>query len=98
MDRDRELRIAGHLYEIERVNEEVLATRQGFPTARRAYEKTLEHVAKCADDTHVDELANYIKRYIKDKEERPRNRALRRRARRDISRAGYPADDYLNSA
>jgi len=41
MERDVELRIKGHLYEIASVNDEVLESRQGIPASERGYRKTL---------------------------------------------------------
>jgi hypothetical protein len=48
MERDVELRIKGHLYDIESVNDEVLESRQGFLPSERGYRKTLETVVDIA--------------------------------------------------
>lgn len=96
--RDMELRIQGHLREIGDVNDEAIGSRQGFPPAVDAYEKTLTSVAGCATVDEVDEVAAYIKDRIRGSEERPANQSVRRTARTIVSRAGYPADDFLNAA
>lgn len=96
--RDMELRIHGHLREIGLANDDVIGGRQGFPPAIMGYEKTLRSVATCASETEVDEVADYIKTWIHDQGERPANQTVRRTARTIVSRAGYPADDFLNAA
>lgn len=97
-DRDTELRIKGHLYKIRAVNDEVLGSQQGLPMAEKGYETTLRNVADCADVKSVDKVAAYIKQYIQDRESRPPNRKVRRRARQEVSEAGYPPTSYLNAA
>jgi hypothetical protein len=72
MERDVELRIKRHLYEIASVNDEVLESRQGFPASERGYRKTLESVVDIAGPDLLDEMAAYIKEYIQDHHERPR--------------------------
>ena len=98
MDRDVELRIKGHLYEIASVNDEVLGSRQGYPVAEGGYEKTLKSVAAIAGPDFVDEVAEYIKDHIQKRKERPTNQMVRREARSLVSKAGYPPDEYLNAA
>jgi hypothetical protein len=93
-----ELRIAGHLREIEQANDDVFGHRQGLHPAITAYEKTLKSVGDCATKEEVDEIAAHVKNMIRREESRPTNQDLRRRARRVVSQAGYPADDYLNAA
>lgn len=95
---DMELRIQGHLREIGKINDGVLGGRQGFPPAVGGYEKTLTSVAECATVDEVDEGAAYIKDKIRSSEARPANQSVRRTARTIVSRAGYPADDFLNAA
>lgn len=97
-DRSLELRIKGHLHEIEDVNDDVLDSEQGLPMALMGYESTLINVADCADEEVVDEVANYIKDFISEYERRPKNRKIRREARSMVSKAGYPPTPYLNSA
>jgi hypothetical protein len=46
----------------------------------------------------VDTVAKEIKSQIQETHQRPRNRSLRRTARSVVSRAGYPADEFLNTA
>lgn len=96
--KDLELRIKGHLWEIQQANDDVLGHRQGFPPAISAYEQTLESVATCATGEEVDQVAAQIKSYIHEKGERRRNREVRRTARQIVSQAGYPADRFLNAA
>ena len=36
-DRDVELRIKGHLYEIQEINDEVIGGQQGWPMAKTGY-------------------------------------------------------------
>lgn len=98
MDRDVELRIKGHLYEIGSVNDEVLDSRQGYPASEEGYEKTLNSVAAIAGPDLADEMADYIKHHIQRKQERPTNQRVRREARSRVSKAGYPPDEYLNAA
>lgn len=97
-DRETELRIKGHLYEIMEVNDDVIGGQQGFHMAEQGYIKTLINVADCADPDAVDEVARYIKEHIRKTEERPANRKVRRTARTVVTEAGYPANRYLNSA
>lgn len=98
MDRDTELRLKGHLYEISSVNDEVLGSRQGYPEAENGYERTLKSVVDIAGQDLMDEIATFIKEYIRTNNERPRNQAIRKEARSRVSKAGYPADEYLNAA
>ena len=98
MDRDIELRIKGHLYEIATIDDGMIDNRQGFHAAENGYRKTLESVADVAGTELVDEVAAYIKEYIETHQERPRNQKVRREARSIVSKAGYPADEYLNAA
>lgn len=98
MERDVELRMKGHLYEIASVNDEVLGSRQGYPASEKGYRKTLESVLNIAGPDLMDELAAYIKEYIQQHEERPANQTVRKKARSRVSKAGYPADEYLNAA
>lgn len=60
------------------------------------YQKTLKSVARCATVAEVDEIAEQIKTTIREQQRRPANQYLRRVGRKTVSRAGYPADDYLN--
>jgi hypothetical protein len=96
--RDLELRIRGHLYEIAAVNDEVLGSRQGFPASETGYRKTLQSVTDVAGPDLMDEVAASIKEHIRTHEERPANQAVRKDARKLVSKAGYPPDDYLNAA
>lgn len=98
MERDVELRIKGHLYEIATVNDEVLESRQGFPASESGYRKTLESVVDIAGPDLMDEMAAYIKEYIQEQQERPANQTVRKEARSRVSKAGYPPDEYLNAA
>jgi ribosome-associated translation inhibitor RaiA len=109
MDRDSELRIKGHLYEIEEVNDEYIGHQQGFPVSRDAYERTLTSVADCVSESRtpsdktdlyscIDAVAEYVKDRIRSSQERPNNRKVRRKARRVVSEAGYAPDSYLNAA
>lgn len=98
VNRDLELRIKGHIYEIATVNDEVLGSRQGFPMAERGYAKTLESVAGCAGIDLVDRVADDIREHIRTKEERPENQSVRRDARLLIAEEGFLPDTYLNGA
>lgn len=98
MERDFELRMKGHLYEITSVNDEVLESRQGYPASEEGYRKTLESVLDIAGADLMDEMAAFIKEHIQKHEERPANQTVRKEARSRVSKAGYPADDYLNAA
>lgn len=97
-NKDLALRVKGHLYEIEQVNDNIIGGQQGWPMAEEGYKTTLLNVADCADKQAVDEVADYIKRYIRDYEDRPANRKVRRKARAIVSDQGYPATSYLNKA
>jgi hypothetical protein len=97
MERDVELRIKGHLYEIASVNDEVLESRQGFPASERGYRKTLESVVDIAGPDLMDEMAAYIKEYIQDHHERPPNQNVRIESRSRVSKAGHSRDEYLNA-
>lgn len=98
MERDAELRRNGHLYEIASVNDKVIGSRQGFPASETGYRKTLNSVLNVAEQNLMDEVAASIKDHIRTHEERPANQAVRKDARKLVSRAGYPPDDYLNAA
>lgn len=98
MDRDLALRIKGHLYEIGTVNDEVKGGRQGYPAAENGYKETLESVAAVASQDLVDEVAAHIEDSLEKNGDRPRNQAVRKKARRMVSKAGHPPDDYLNAA
>lgn len=98
ISRDLELRIRGHLREIEQANDEVIGDRQGLWPAVDGYRQTLESVAECGTVDEVDDIAEHIKDRIVTHEMRPANRKVRRYARKVVSRAGYPADDFLNTA
>lgn len=97
-DRESELRVKGHLYEIAKVNDQVIGGQQGWPAAEGGYKRTLLNVADCANDIAVDEVASYINDYIRTNEERPTNRKVRRHARSVVTEKGYPATPYLNKA
>lgn len=96
--KDIELRVRGHLHEIEEVNDRVIGSQQGLPMAMAGYRKTLAHVAECAGPDEIDAVGDYIKNHIRERVERPANRKVRRQARSVVTEAGYPADDYLNRA
>jgi hypothetical protein len=98
MDRDLELRIKGHLYEIATVNDEVLESKQGFPMAEEGYKKTLESVAECTGPDLVDEVAEKIREHIHTEKERPDNQSVRQDARVLLVDEGILPDDYLNRA
>jgi|GEM_PF-1650357 len=98
VERDVELRIKGHLYEIGLVNDQVIESRQGYPASEGGYARTLESVASVANAELVDEVAEYIKDFIQDRKARPENQDVRIEARSKVSQAGHPADSYLNSA
>lgn len=98
MDRDVELRIKRHLYEIASVNDDVLKSRQGFPASERGDRKTLESVVEIAGPDLIDEMASYIKKYMQDHHERPPDQTVRIEARSRVSKAGHPPDEYLNAA
>lgn len=98
ISRDMELRIHGHLREIRLVNDDVIGSGQGLYPAMTGYERTLNSVAECATAYEVDEIAAYVKDQIQEYSDRPTNRTLRRTARSVVSRAGYPADEFLNKA
>lgn len=98
MDRDLDLRIKGHLYELGTVNDDILGTRQGFHAAEQGYTSTLESVADCAGTEMVDRVAETIKEHIREREERPTNQSVRREARTMLSEEGFVVDGYLNKA
>lgn len=98
MDRSSELRVKGHLYEIESVNDEVLGTRQGLPSAIDGYRKTLESVAEATGAELVDDVAADIKEHIRSEQERPANHTLRRETRLRLADEGIVPPDYLNKA
>ena len=98
MDRDVELLINGHLYEITTTDDKVIGNRQGFPASETGYRKTLESVADIAGTELIYEVAEYIKEHIETHQERPSNQNVRQKARSIVSKAGYPDDEYLNAA
>lgn len=63
--RNLDLRIKGHLREIEQANDEVIGDRQGLWPAVDGYRRTLESVADCATAEEIDEVAEYIKEHIR---------------------------------
>ncbi|MFC7230721.1 hypothetical protein ACFQMM_03645 [Saliphagus sp. GCM10025308] len=93
-----ELRIKGHLYEIESVNNEIIENRQGFPASEEGYRKTLESVADCGGAEMVDKVADKIKERIRAEGKRPKNRFVRRNARILLVEEGILPDKYLNKA
>lgn len=98
MNRDTELRIKGHLYEVASVDKKIIANAQGFHSAEQGYIKTLTSVAEIAGPELMDEVAEKIKQHIVEQHERPKNQSVRKEARSLVSKAGYPPDDYLNAA
>lgn len=98
LGRGAELRMKGHLYEIREMNDEVLGGRQGYPMAEKGYKRTLQEVIDCATVSQMDDVADYVKERIRENEERPPNRKIRKAARRIVSEAGHPASSYLNRA
>lgn len=98
MNRDIELRIKGHLYEITTLNDEVLGSRQGFPSSEEGYSKTLESVAECSETEIVDRVAKNIKERLQREEERPANQSVRREARMLLAEEGFVPGTYLNTA
>ena len=98
MDRDADLRIKGHLYEIATIDDETIGNRQGFHAAETGYRKTFESVLDVSGIEMVDEVAEYIKDHIRSHEERPANQTVRKEARLRVSKAGDPPDEYLNAA
>ena len=76
----------------------MIGSRQGFPTAEAGYRRTLDSVLDIAGPDLMDEVAASIKEHIRIHEERPANQAVRKDARKLVSKAGYPPDDYLNAA
>lgn len=98
MERDAELRIKGHLYEISSLNDEVIESRQGYPASEKGYRKTLDSVLDISGVELMDGIAAFIKEYIQEHQERPANQTVRKEARSRVSKAGYPADEYLNAA
>lgn len=97
MDRGLELRIKGHLFEIEKLNDDVIGSRQGLPMSLEGYEKTLQAVAEDATTEHMDEVADGIKEHICRNEDRPMNQNLRRDARKSISEDEHSPGKYLNA-
>jgi hypothetical protein len=98
VNRDAELRVKGHLYELDKLDDEYLDTKQGFHSAEQGYSKTFESVAECAGTELVDQVAQNIKEHIQSEGERPDNRSVRRDARMLLSKEGFVADEYLNRA
>lgn len=95
---DAELRIRGHLHEIKEINDETIGSRQGYPKAESGYKKTLVNTILVANMGVTDEVASHIKGEIRRTGERPPNRKIRRFARSAVSDAGFPANEYLNTA
>ncbi|AKH98639.1 hypothetical protein [Halanaeroarchaeum sulfurireducens] len=98
MDRGLELRIKGHLFEIESLNDDIIESQQGLPQSLEGYQKTLQAVAEDATLEHMDEVAEGIKEYIRQNEDRPKNRDIRRDARKSISEDGHVLGKYLIDA
>lgn len=98
MERSMELRIKGHLYEIDQIDEEVIGNRQGFHSAEDGYRRTLESVADCADTEMVDRIAENIKEHIREREERPPNNSVRQDASQILIDAEFFPDRYLQKA
>lgn len=97
---DIELRIDGHIYQIQGANDEHIGHRQGYHMAEDGYKTTLLNVAACTAENPsvVDEVAEHIKERIRKVGDRPANRKVRRTARMKVSEAGYPPNRYLNAA
>lgn len=97
---DIELRIDGHMYQLQGQNDEYIGSRQGYHMAEMGYRTTLLNVAACTSENPavVDEVAEHIKDRIRKAGERPANRKVRRAARMKVSEAGYPPNRYLNTA
>lgn len=98
MNRDAELRVKGHLYELDKLDDEYLDSKQGFHSAEQGYAKTFESVAACAGTEMVDRVAENIKEHIRSEQERPANKSVRRDARMLLSEEGFVPDEYLNKA
>ena len=98
MERNIELRIKGHLYEIATVDKKIIGNGQGFHSAEQGYLKTLTSVAEIAGPELMDTVAERIKQHIGDRQERPPNQSVRKDARILVSEAGYSPDKYLNLA
>lgn len=98
LDRDAELRVKGHLYEIAKINDQVIGGRQGYHMTEKGYKETLRNVADCADFEIVDDIAEQIKDELRTRGERPKNRRVRRKARSAVTQGGYATNSYLNSA
>lgn len=98
MDRGMQLRIKGHLYEIEEIDDEIIGNAQGLESAKTGYQRTLKSVADRAGTELVDRVANDIKEHIRSREERPRNADVRVDARMLLADEDIVAGDYLNSA
>jgi hypothetical protein len=98
MNRDTELRVKGHLYELDKLDDEHLNTKQGFHSAEQGYAKTFKSVAECSGTEMVDRVAKNIKEHIRSEEERPDNKSVRRDARMLLSQEGFVVDEYLNKA
>ena len=98
MNRDAELRVKGHLYELDKLDDEHLDTKQGFRSAEQGYSRTLESVADCAGTEMVDLVAENIKNHIRSEGERLDNKSVRQDARMLLSEEGFVADEYLNKA
>jgi len=98
MDRGMELRIKGHLFEIEQIDDEIIGNAQGFTSSKNGYRRTLESVAECADEDLVDRVADDIKEHIQLRNERPKNSDVRVDARKLLVDEEILPDQYLNSA
>jgi len=98
MERDMELRVKGHLFEILEIDDEVIDNGQGQTPAMNGYRRSLENVADSANAKLMDEVAKDIKQHIRSREERPPNVNVRVDARKLIVSEGFLPSDYLNSA
>jgi len=98
MERDIELRMKGHLYEVATIDDKIIGNRQGFHSAEQGYLKTLTSVVEIAGSDLMDTVAEDIKKHIEEHHQRPKNQSVRREARSLVSKAGYPPDAYLNAA
>jgi len=58
--------------------------------------KTLESVAECAGLGPVDEVAENIRKHIRNKKERPDNQSVRRNARFLLADTGIVPDNIVS--
>jgi hypothetical protein len=98
VNRDTELRVKGHLYELDKLDDEYLDTKQGFHSAEQGYARTFESVAECAGTEMMDLVAEKVKEHIRSENDRPDNKSVRRDARMLLSEEGFVADEYLNKS